>query len=129
MGDPIEGGCYCGAIRYLAGAAPLYRINCHCDNCRRAAGAQAVAWVTFPVASFSYTTGDPKRYRTPTGAWRTFCGSCGTSLTYENEKRSDQVDVTVGSLDHPEAFAPTSHAYAEERLPWLPLLPDTDSAT
>jgi hypothetical protein len=129
MADPIEGGCYCGAVRYRAGVDPLYRINCHCANCRRAAGAQAVAWVTFPLAAFEFVAGAPVQYRTDTGARRTFCGACGTSLTYENERRTGEVDVTVGSLDHPESFGPTMHAYTEERLPWLPLLPDTTSAT
>lgn len=125
----IEGRCYCGQIRYRATAPPIHRINCHCANCRRAAGAQSVAWVTFPVAAFAYVSGEPVRYRTDTGAWRTFCGACGTSLGYQNERRPDEVDITVGSLDRPQDFAPTMHAYAEERLDWEPLLPGTTSAT
>ena len=36
-----------------------------------AAGAQAVAWIAVGKKSFAFTRGKPKRYRTPTKAWRT----------------------------------------------------------
>ena len=35
----IEGGCLCGAIRYRVTAEPQGRTLCHCESCRRAAGA------------------------------------------------------------------------------------------
>jgi hypothetical protein len=118
----VTGGCYCGAIRYAARAAPLHQANCHCANCRRAAGAQAVAWITVPLSSFSYEKGKPVRYRTETGAWRTFCGKCGTSLTYENDDRPDEIDITTGSLDDPEVFPPNKDVFPEEKLSWVKLV-------
>jgi hypothetical protein len=119
---PITGGCYCGAVRFQATQAPLYQTNCHCANCRRAVGAQAVAWITVNRTNFRFETGTPKRYRTDTGAWRTFCDACGTSLTYERDSRPNEIDITTGSLDHPEDFPPAQDFYAEERLPWVALI-------
>lgn len=118
----ITGGCYCGAVRFQATQVPLYQTNCHCANCRRAVGAQSVAWITVHRASFRFEKGTPKGYRTDTGAWRTFCDCCGTSLTYERDSRPDEIDITTGSLDRPEDFPPTKDFYAEERLPWVPLI-------
>jgi hypothetical protein len=118
----ITGGCYCGAVRFEVTQAPVSRTNCHCTNCRKAIGAQAVAWITVNRVSFRLTTGNPRRYHTNTGAWRTFCESCGTSLTYENDARPEQVDITTGSLDHPEDFPPTKDFFPEEKLPWAPLI-------
>ena len=119
MNAPVtEGGCYCGEIRYRATAEPRFVSICYCANCRRAAGAQSVAWVTFPLASFTFVKGDPVRYRTDTGAWRTFCSACGTSLTYENDKRPEEIDITTGSVDDPEAFAPREHIFEDEKLSW-----------
>jgi len=118
----ITGGCYCGTVRFQAAQVPLYRTNCHCANCRRAIGAQSVAWITVNRPNFRFEKGSPKKYRTETSAWRTFCDSCGTSLTYERDSRPDEIDITTGSLDHPEAFPPTKDFYPEEKLPWVPLI-------
>jgi hypothetical protein len=118
----ITGGCYCGAVRFIAQGETLHQANCHCANCRRAAGAQAVAWITVRSEEFNFTKGKPKRFRTDTKAWRTFCGQCGTSLTYENDERHGEIDITTGSLARPEKFAPNKDVYAEERLSWVPLI-------
>src|SRR5436305_14049739 len=98
------------------------RANCHCENCRRAAGAQAVAWITVKHSDFQFENEQPHQYKTDTGAVRTFCPSCGTSLTYEITSRPDDIDITTGSLDHPENFAPTKDVFPEERLPWVALI-------
>ena len=118
----ITGGCYCGAVRFNALSEVRVSTNCHCANCRRAAGAQAVAWIVVKRSQFQFVKGTPRRYRTDTGAWRTFCDQCGTSLTYETERRPDEIDITTGSLDHPEDFPPTKDVYPEERLPWVDLI-------
>jgi hypothetical protein len=118
----ITGGCYCGELRFRANGPTLTRANCHCENCRRAAGAQAVAWITVKSSDFRFEKGEPRRYKTDTGAFRTFCSSCGTSLTYEIDSRPGDVDITTGSLDRPEDFAPTKDVFPEEKLPWVPLI-------
>jgi hypothetical protein len=120
--DKITGGCYCGEVRFSATPGVRVSTNCHCANCRRAAGAQAVAWIVVKRAQFKFVKGQPHRYRTDTGAWRTFCDQCGTSLTYETDRRPDEIDITTGSLDHPEDFPPTKDVYPEERLPWVDLI-------
>jgi hypothetical protein len=120
MEPVMTGGCYCGKVRYRTRGTVKFSGNCHCKNCRRAAGAQAVAWISVPKSSFAWTKGKPKRYRTPTKAWRTFCKDCGTSLTYESAKRTADIDITTGSLDHPERFPPQHDFFVAERLPWVP---------
>jgi hypothetical protein len=32
---------------------------------------------------------------------------------------ADRVQVTLGSLDHPEAVRPDDHVWTSEQLPWL----------
>jgi hypothetical protein len=115
---PVTGGCYCGEIRYEADPPVLHSTVCYCANCRRAAGAQSVAWMTFRSSGFRLTKGNPVRYRTDTEAWRTFCGSCGTSLTYENDDRPEDIDITTGSTDDPAAHPPTKPIFDDERLTW-----------
>jgi hypothetical protein len=118
----ISGGCYCGEVQFRANGPVLFQANCHCANCRRAAGAQSVAWITVKRDQFSWARGEPKLFRTDTGATRTFCGQCGTSLTYENDARPNEIDITTGSLDDPEHFPPNRDVFPEEKLSWVALV-------
>jgi hypothetical protein len=121
MSPVAEGGCLCGAVRYRASGEASHPTLCHCNSCRRAAGAPLVAWVTFPQAEFAITKGPPTRYRSSPPVVRTFCGACGTSLTYQHTSFPDEVDVTVASLDDPASFAPADHTWTSEKIPWLAL--------
>jgi hypothetical protein len=91
----ILGGCMCGAIRCRATEPPCVSTVCHCQDCRRGAGAQSVAWVTFPAESFAFIQGEPARFRSSPPVERTFCGRCGTSLTYQNADRGHEIDITT----------------------------------
>ena len=115
----ITGRCYCGKIRYEAEGPTLYQANCHCENCRRAIGAQAVAWITVRSETFQFLGETPTQYVTDTGATRTFCPHCGSSLTYEIGRREGQIDIVTASLDHPEDFPPEHSVFADEKLPWV----------
>jgi hypothetical protein len=114
----VEGGCYCGEVRYRFRGAPLHSTVCHCVDCRRAAGAQSVAWVTAPAAAFGWTKGEPARFRSSPPVERTFCGRCGASLTYTHSRRANDIDITTATLDDPEAFPPTKDVFAEQKLSW-----------
>ena len=85
-GDPNEGGCFCGRVRYRVAGEPLGSAICHCVSCRRTSGAQSVAWLTFPHRKFSFVHGEPADYRSSDEVSRTFCQSCGTSLTYRHDE-------------------------------------------
>ena len=121
MRYPIEGGCLCGAVRYRIDGEPLGAGICHCATCRRAAGAQSVGWGTFPAENFAFVAGRPAEYASSPGVVRTHCAACGTSLTFQREPES--IDVTLASLDDPEAMPPTSEVWLSHRLSWEPVGP------
>jgi hypothetical protein len=85
-------------------------------------GARSVAWITVKRSEFRFDKGEPKRYKRDTGAYRTFCDSCGTSLTYENDERPDEIDITTGSLDDPERFLRTEMFSRRRNSPWVRLV-------
>ena len=113
------GGCLCGAIRYIARGAPTVSMICHCNSCCRAAGAPVVAWLTFPARSFSFVRGVPAEFHSTPPVTRTFCPTCGTPLTYVHAERPSEIDVTTSSLDDPEAFPPTYHAWLRDSVRWI----------
>lgn len=114
----VEGGCYCGAIRYEAGGECSNTMVCHCQSCRRVAAAPVVAWVTFPAGGFRFTKGTPKEFHSTAPVLRTFCGDCGTPLTYRHDKHGT-LDITTASLDEPERFPPTHHSWLAHDLRWV----------
>ena len=91
---------------------------CHCVSCRRTSGALTVAWVSFPYRRFSFIEGEPADFRSSDEVSRTFCQSCGTSLTYRDDEDPECIDVTSASLDRPDEFPPTRHIWLEDKLAW-----------
>lgn len=118
---PVDaaGGCLCGAIRYRITAAPIVTSYCHCRSCRLATGAPAAAWVILPHDGLVFERGTPVRFASSPGKLRTFCGRCGTSLTYTRTDRPDTMDVHTATLDDPDAFPPVREIWLEEKIAWM----------
>jgi hypothetical protein len=79
----IEGGCYCGSVRYQADGEPLLSAQCHCRERQYLAGGSPNVFMAMPAAGFRYTQGSPKRSTRrdiDNPVTREFCGECGTHL-------------------------------------------------
>jgi len=120
-GKAYTGGCLCGRIRYRATGKPTNETHCHCETCRRASGAAFVSWATFQFADFDFTKGKPARFDSSEIAFRQFCPSCGTQLTFQFHKSPQSIDVTLASLDDPGAITPVDHIWTMWQLPWIKL--------
>ncbi|MCV6594726.1 MAG: GFA family protein [Silicimonas sp.] len=99
----MQGGCYCGEIRYEVTGEPVLRSQCHCRECQYITGGGANFFLLVPNEAFSYTTGAPQDFaRTDLEApvTRQFCPTCGTHLVTRLASRPLTV-VKVGTLDDP----------------------------
>ena len=114
----LSGGCCCGAVRYETSERVFHATICHCPTCRRVAAAASVAWFTVPKSSYRLTAGAPSLFQSSEGVTRSFCGACGTPLTYARTDAPNEIDVTMCSLDVPDAVAPVDHTFASYRLAW-----------
>jgi hypothetical protein len=123
----MEGGCLCRAVRYRIGGALRTSGVCHCETCRRIASAPGLPFLGVASADFSFTQGQPVDYESSPGVTRSFCGRCGTPLTYRNAATPDELDVMTVSLDNPEAAPPTVHVWTSEALGWAPVVTDLPS--
>jgi hypothetical protein len=117
----LTGGCRCGAVRYRAEVEDPSRHGlCHCEDCRRSAGAPAVAWLAVPKGSFAVTLGEATRWDGENGAERYFCGRCGTGLYYFNAAVLPGIaDIQSATLDAPEPYAPSVQIQCAERLGYM----------
>lgn len=117
----LTGGCYCGDVRYATDAEPFHETICHCATCRRVVGAASVAWFSVPPGTLRFAAGEPVRFHSNPDVTRTFCGRCGTSLTYQSDRFPNEIDVTIASLDDPNALPPKDHVQSVGKLRWMRL--------
>jgi hypothetical protein len=61
----LEGGCYCGAVRYQAEGEPVLRAQCHCRACQHISGGAPQLFMLMPAEGFRYTKGAPKSFTRP----------------------------------------------------------------
>jgi hypothetical protein len=120
----VTGKCQCGAIRYEAEGEPAYSALCHCEDCRRSAGAPMVGWALFPQDKVTIH-GQPVRYQSSENATRHFCGTCGTGLFYTNPVIfPGAIDIQTGTLDDPDALPPQARIQMADAAPWVDHLGD-----
>jgi len=75
----MNGGCFCGDVRYSASGEPVVTSICHCRDCQRHTGSAFVEVVAVPKEAFSIqgrlqtftNTGDSGRKLD-----RKFCARC-----------------------------------------------------
>ena len=114
---PISGSCLCKAVQFELTQHPICIVKCHCMSCRKATGAMHTVWAVVEHAHFHWLGMMPSIYASSPKVQRTFCPTCGTSLTYRHEDEAT-IDVTVASLDHPEQFSPQVEIWTSDQLIW-----------
>lgn len=103
----IDGGCYCGAVRYKATGEIQFKGQCHCRECQYISGGHPNVIIGMAESSFAYIKGAPKPFRRSDLAnpvTREFCGECGTHLVTRAPGLPGVVLVKVGTLDDPSIF-------------------------
>jgi len=115
----LSGGCHCGAIRYEATGSAIHHALCHCTDCRKSAGAPAVAWALMDV-DHVMITGEPAWYASSEHARRGFCSQCGTGLFYTNDVIfPGKIDIQSATLDDPDAIPLQGQIQTAERIGWM----------
>ena len=129
MAELHTGGCHCGQLRYSVDAVLDNVAHCHCSICRRTTGGIVTTWATVPLASFRWTTGTPAEYASSGSCIRYFCPNCGSQMALFTTLSPGTLDLTIATLDRPEAVPADRHIWVKNRLPWLsldPQLPEED---
>jgi hypothetical protein len=113
----LEGGCYCGALRYVADGNPMMKAQCHCRECQYITGGSPNVFLAMPIAGFSYTKGTPKTFARSDlerPVTREFCSTCGTHVV-TRPQGFPAVILKVGTLDDPSQFKPELAIYTIDK--------------
>ncbi|MCE7998028.1 MAG: GFA family protein [Rhodobiaceae bacterium] len=103
----VEGGCYCGELRYEVEGDALFKAQCHCRECQYISGGSPNVTMGMPESAFKYTKGTPKSFKRTDidpAVTREFCGNCGTSMLSRAPGAPGMVLLKVGSMDDPKLF-------------------------
>ncbi len=114
----VTGGCFCGAIRFEVEGPEKFACFCYCRSCQHAAGAPVVAWATYARDRFDIVQGSMRWHRSSPGVTRGICSGCGSCISYENDKRPGDIDISLCCLDEPDAIRPRAHIWTEDKQPW-----------
>ncbi|MEM8753543.1 MAG: GFA family protein [Pseudomonadota bacterium] len=115
------GRCLCGAVRFAYDGPPIWVRHCHCESCRRACSAPVVTFVAVADGAWRWTGEAPVAYRSSPEVERTFCGRCGSPMSYRWDGLPEEMHFYAAAHDAPEALTPAGHDFHDERLPWLRL--------
>jgi hypothetical protein len=122
----LEGGCYCGALRYVAEGEPMMKAQCHCRECQYISGGAPNMFMLMPKDGISYTKGAPKQFTRSDlerAVTREFCPECGTHL-FTRLPDYPAVVLKIGTLDDPTQFGePAMAIYTVDKQPFH-MIPD-----
>ena len=117
----LEGGCYCGAVRYIAEGEPVMKAQCHCRECQYISGGAPNMFMTLPAGGLRYTKGAPKQFTRKDlrrAVTREFCAECGTRI-YHQPSYAPVINVRAGTLDDTSELEPKMHAWVSSKQPWV----------
>lgn len=113
----LEGGCYCGRIRYVAEGEPMMMAQCHCRECQYISGGAPNLFMAMPADGFEYTSGEPRTFTRSDLAQavtREFCEECGTHLV-TLRPGLPAVVLKIGTLDDPSQFTPRAAIFTVDK--------------
>ncbi|MCV9967810.1 GFA family protein [Pararhizobium sp. BT-229] len=111
-----RGACFWGAIEAEAVGKP-FGINWdHDQDCRKAIGSPMMIWIGYRSEQLICTAGQPKTFSKTRGVTRSFCGDCGSCISYQDAGLPSEIYLCIAFMDAPERFEPSAHGNWEERL-------------
>lgn len=108
----IEGGCYCGAVRFGVSGKLRPVCFCHCSQCRRFSGHFVAA--TAALDAELAIIGEVTWYQSSDEAKRGFCAKCGTQLFWKHCEQNS-TSVMAGSIDDHAGLKSERHIFMADK--------------
>jgi len=115
----LEGGCFCGAVRYEIDGSLGRASACHCSRCRKAFSGASSAYAEIPDDSkFSWVAGEHEltEHISANGWGLVFCRNCGSTLCgiFDGKVHG----VTLGTVDDDPGVQIEMHTFVRSKAPW-----------
>jgi len=121
VADRNQGGCVCGAVRYVAQGDPERVTICHCTWCQRRTGSAFGVEVVFRVENVALAGDTLRTWRhvsDESGRWldQQFCSRCGANIGFTLEAVPGIRTIAAGTFDDPSWITPERYVF---RHVWL----------
>jgi len=117
-----QGGCLCGAVRYVLKGEPRAIAICHCTHCQRQSGSLFSLNLVIRAADYEQS-GETMVYvdQGDSGqpVYRRVCGRCGSPIPVKTAMAPGKVAVNAGTLDHIDGRWPQTEIYTDYSVRWL----------
>lgn len=126
---PLNGSCFCGAVRYGLETAPMFVHCCHCTDCQKQTGSAFAINALIETDRITLLAGslepEPIEMKTDSGRPHDIyrCPKCLTALWSDYSRRKVTRFVRVSTLDNPSALPPDVHIFTRSKLNWVQLPP------
>ncbi len=116
MAEQNQGGCVCGAVRYVAHGDPERVTICHCTWCQRRTGSAFGIGVVFGMEHVTLAGDALRKYRhisDESGRWldHEFCARCGTNIGFTLEAVPGIRAIAAGTFDDPSWIDPRKYTF------------------
>jgi hypothetical protein len=119
----IDGGCYCGEIRYEAEIDPEKVVLCNCTDCQTMSGGTCHVNVLVAESDFQLVSGTLAEYikTSQSGNQRVmgFCGACSTQIYAVNADGPRVFGVRVPTSRQREQLVPKQQVWHRSQPSWL----------
>jgi len=117
----VDGGCFCGQVKFEAEVDPAQVRLCHCTDCQIASGTAYRVNVPVPKDKMKLTGTLKTHLKTAeSGSKRLqmFCPECGTSIYSCADQDPQSYTVRVGTIRQRAQLAPKMQQWCRSELPW-----------
>lgn len=115
----LSGGCMCGSVRYTLHGDIINAGHCHCESCRRITSSPVTTYFVARRSDVELGGESLRHFASSPGVRRGFCGTCGSPISYETQRRPDEIDLFVATLDAGQSVEIHEHWFWQERVDWL----------
>jgi hypothetical protein len=118
----IQGGCFCGQVRFEFEPNYLAYRYCFCSRCRKVRGSAHAANIFVPQDAFHWLKGEAelKRYDLEgTRFGNCFCGTCGSPMPRQALAGKAYL-IPAGTVDSDPGMLPEGAIFWDSRVSWLP---------
>jgi hypothetical protein len=122
---PLEGGCFCGFVRYRLETPPMFVHCCHCTDCQKQAGSAFAINALIERDRITLLSGELEAIEMKTDSGRPHdiyrCPKCKSAVWSDYGRRRILAFVRVATLDTPSALVPDVHIFTRSKLDWVVL--------